>query len=266
MPIRLLALAWCLTLLGPVPLRGEDFAALAATAAADPTAVVPLVVAASARIRASAPEQGLALAQTIAPACARIYRSPERLPGMEAIGVRVVPAAEVGTRWGLSRRLHIDLAALDWLNAPQARALKAIDAAAAPMSLVVLRSRCLAALWHGPTLVMVLPVAVGTADHPTPLGRTTIATAVADPEWTDPVSHRVFAPHDPGNYLGGYWLGCAPGPDGAFRGIGIHGWTAQDASDWISRPSSHGCLRLKPEDLHVVSALLRPGSVVEIRP
>ena len=43
-----------------------------------------------------------------------------------------------------------------------------------------------------------------------------------DPQWKDPVSGQVFAPHDPGNLLGGYWMALDPEGLGE-DGIGFHG-------------------------------------------
>ncbi len=229
--------------------------------------MVPLIAAASRAIIASDARAGLALAQRLAPWSWRLYGGDERLPGMEALGVGVVRLPHGGTRWGLARRWRIGTEALEWLNDPgEGAELKVVDGRSRPFTLVVARASCSAVLWHGATMVAVLPVAVGAASHPTPLGETTIAVRVADPEWKDPVTGHLYPPHDPGNLLGGFWLGFAPGPQRSFRSIGIHGWTGSPPADWLAQPSSHGCIRMAPDGLKLAFGFLLPGARVIVRP
>jgi lipoprotein-anchoring transpeptidase ErfK/SrfK len=235
-------------------------------AQADPAQVVPLIQAASARIITLPVPAALALAERLAPYSARVYLSAEHLPGMEQLGVELIDRTAGSTHWGTARHYGIGMEAMAWLD-PDERAhqVKVIDAKSRPLTLAIARGACRLAIWHGATLVTVFPVAVGTPDHPTPLGSTSIALRVQDPEWRDPVSGHIYGPHDPGNFLGGYWMGFAPGDGEAFRGIGVHGWTAEEQGQWLSKRSSHGCLRMAQQDLKVVYGLAVPGVQVVVR-
>ncbi len=252
-----------------VPARhamAQDLEPLFTAASSDAAAVVPLIEAASAAIASLPTTPALALAERLSPFSQRLYLSDEQLPGMEALGVELVPRTQGSTHWGLARQYGIGMESLEWLDPnPGARRVKIIDAKTHPFCLAIARGACRVAIWHGASLVAVFRIAVGTPDHPPPLGETSIASRVRDPEWRDPQTGTVYGPHDPGNFLGGYWLGFAPGADGSFHGIGMHGWTAQDQGQWLERRSSHGCIRMAQEDLKRVYGLVRPGAQVIIR-
>jgi hypothetical protein len=239
-------------------------------AARDPAAVAPLVVAGSGAVIAAPNEQqAVALAERLTPFCRRVFLSPERLPGTEPVGVGLWKVQPKDTWSGIARRLRVGGELLERMN-PRSqlvvgREVKAIDAASAPISLVVLRDRFRLLAWRGRILVGCFPVSVGKPGHETPLGETTIAVRVRKPEWTDPDTHRVFAGDDPGNVLGGYWLGFDPLASKQYRGIGIHGYTAEAASQWLETRSSHGCVRLAQEDVCEIFDLALPGTKVVIR-
>ena len=110
------------------------------------------------------------------------------------------------------------------------------------------------------------PVAAGRADWPTPLGTFTIGVKEIDPIWDVPVSiQREMARHGkpvvrrvaPGhaNPLGDRWLGLA-GID-----VGIHG-TNQPTS--IFRLTTHGCIRLHPDDARDLFERVGVGTAVAI--
>ena len=118
---------------------------------------------------------------------------------------------------------------------------------------------------HG-TLVAAYPVAAGRADWPTPLGTFTIGVKEIDPAWDVPVSiQREMARHGRpvvsrvapghGNPLGDRWLGLA-GLD-----VGIHG-TNQPTS--IFRLTTHGCIRLHPDDARDFFERVAVGTPVAI--
>jgi lipoprotein-anchoring transpeptidase ErfK/SrfK len=113
---------------------------------------------------------------------------------------------------------------------------------------------------------MTFPVGLGAPGHPTPIGATSVVSCVRNPEWRDPDTGKVFKPDAPGNVLGGYWIGFAPGPGDAFRGIGIHGYTAEAPEGWLGKAGSHGCVRMQQRDISALFALVRPGTAMSIRP
>lgn len=118
---------------------------------------------------------------------------------------------------------------------------------------------------HG-TLVAAYPIAAGRPDWPTPLGLHTIAVKETDPTWEVPISiqrematqgkpivKRVDPGHD--NPLGDRWLGLA-GID-----VGIHG-TNQPTG--IYRLTTHGCIRLHPDDARDLFERVEAGTSVAI--
>jgi L,D-transpeptidase ErfK/SrfK len=93
-------------------------------------------------------------------------------------------------------------------------------------------------------------IAVGRPDWPTPIGQFSIVTTETKPTWDVPVTiqdemrrtgKRIVkrVPPGPDNPLGDYWIGLS------VDGIGIHGTTAPSS---IYSFSTHGCIRLHPED------------------
>jgi lipoprotein-anchoring transpeptidase ErfK/SrfK len=257
----------------PARAAGGGLDELFARADDDPAAVAPLIIAVSERIAAAPADEGAALAARAAPFCRRAFFSPERLPGMDALGLQLHRVAAGETPVAIARRYHTTADLLGRLNAgftPKAlrvgQRLKVFDLAAAPLELVVGRAQFRLLVWRGAVLIGSYPVGLGAAGHPTPLGDTTVAMCVRDPEWRDPDTGRIYKPGDPGNVLGGYWIGFAHGGAGTFRGIGIHGYTAERAAAWLGKPGSHGCVRMLQADVAAVFALVRPGVRVSIRP
>jgi L,D-transpeptidase ErfK/SrfK len=115
-------------------------------------------------------------------------------------------------------------------------------------------------------LVRAFPAAVGKPDWPTPLGRFSVLTREIDPVWDVPVSIQkemiregqpvlTTVPPGPDNPLGNRWLALSA------PGVGIHG-TNQPSS--IYRFTTHGCIRLHPDDMVELFDLVDVGSVVEI--
>lgn len=105
------------------------------------------------------------------------------------------------------------------------------------------------------------PVAVGRPSWPTPLGSFSIATKETNPTWDVPQSIRAEAlragrslplkvPPGPRNPLGTHWMGLSGG------GVGIHGTNAPTS---VYKTTTHGCIRLRPEDIVAVFAQTEVG-------
>jgi L,D-transpeptidase ErfK/SrfK len=101
-------------------------------------------------------------------------------------------------------------------------------------------------------LVRTFPVGVGTPDWPSPLGTFPVSELIEHPSWTVPPALRDkyetgAIPPGPNNPLGDYWVGLGG------SGYGIHdtniAWS-------VGRTSTHGCIRLYPEDIEVLFPLL----------
>lgn len=253
---------------------------LFARAAASPDGVVPLVLEASRSISAVDAEAGHALAGRLEPFARRAFFGPERLPGMERLGVVLheVAPGELPSR--IARRHGVGSGLLPLLNEgyderrlQAGQRLKVVDlSAAGSLRVIVDRSRHRVSVWRalpaeaGWALMAYVPVGLGAPETPTPTGSTTITSRVLDPEWTDPVSGVVYAPHDPGNLLGGYWIALDPAGLGGRKGIGFHGYTGDRPGAWLERDRSNGCVRMLQPDVDRLFHLALEGTRVEIVP
>lgn len=196
----------------------------------------------------------------------RFWAAP---PASDAAVGLVRHRVRTGETWtGLGRRYRVAGDFLRSLNPGvvlrSGAVVRVLDLATVPLRLEVRLHAFRLLAWRGAVLIGVFPIGIGTPDHPTPLGGTTVAVCARNPDWRDPVSRRVYRAGDARNVLGGYWISFALG-DGRFRGIGIHGYTAQDPARWLNRPGSRGCIRLRQADIARVFTLVRPGVRVVIR-
>lgn len=105
-------------------------------------------------------------------------------------------------------------------------------------------------------------VGIGTEDAPSPIGSFTIRSKDANPTWIVPDSilrtmdrpQRVVPP-GPDNPMGAYRLRLSHGV------YAIHGTN----DPWsIGRLTTHGCIRLYPEDLEVLYPSVEPGTPGEL--
>lgn len=121
----------------------------------------------------------------------------------------------------------------------------------------------------GGKTVHTFPVSVGDYDWRTPLGRTKIVAKQVDPPWYPPKSIRaehlesgeelptMIPGGDPDNPLGHFALKLG------IPGYLIHG-TDPRRSFGIGMRVSHGCIRLYPEDIETLYALVSVGTSVSI--
>jgi len=106
------------------------------------------------------------------------------------------------------------------------------------------------------------PISVGREGWDTPTGSTTIMDKVKDPDWHVPASIRAqdpslpdVVPAGPDNPLGQYAMHLG------WPGYLIHGTNAPAS---IGKPSSHGCMRLYPEDIEALFNLSSAGDTVTV--
>jgi lipoprotein-anchoring transpeptidase ErfK/SrfK len=270
--LRPATLLWCALLAyGAGAAAAEDLDAC--FAAADHRAgLVPLIEAVSATLPTLPAAEAVVLADRVAPYCRRLFGSPADAPGRERCGLiqHVVAAGETPAVIAKRYRLTVELLArLNQDFAPTrlaiGQSLTVLDLADEPLELVVSRSSYRLMAWRGTILVGAFRCGLGRTSSPTPLGSTSVSMCVRNPEWRDPDSGRIFKPGDPGNVLGGYWIGFDHGPEQRFKGIGIHGFTAESPELWLEKDGSHGCVRLVQADIATVFMLVRPGTRVSIR-
>jgi lipoprotein-anchoring transpeptidase ErfK/SrfK len=254
--------------------RAARMQQLFASAATDPAAIVPLILEGSAALTTLPTVEARALGDALEPYCARAFFGPEKLPEMGRLdlGIHVVEKGDNGTK--IAQHYGIGTGMLGLLNAGYderklhvGQELKVLNAGKG-ISITVARSQFRLSTWldlgaGAHALVQFVPVGVGAAESPTPLGRTTIVKRVLNPTWTDPDSHKTFAAGDPDNVLGGYWIALdSVGIDRS--GIGLHGYTGAPQGDWISKGASHGCVRMLQADIDHVYHVALEGTPVTI--
>lgn len=110
------------------------------------------------------------------------------------------------------------------------------------------------------------PIAVGRHDWPTPLGTFQVREREENPTWDVPVSiqeemrregARVLTkvPPGPANPLGRHWIGLT------IPGVGIHGTNVPTS---IYRSTTHGCIRMHPDDVAALFAQVKVGDTGRI--
>lgn len=244
---------------------------------ASPDGLAPLLLAGSRRIAELDGHAGHELAELLAPYAARAFASPETGAGFESLGLAVHRVAKGEVPGAIARRYRIGDGLLARLNRKFAptrlqvgQSLKVLDLSDESLRLVVDRRRHRLGAWRtapggGWLLVAYLPVGLGAPQTPTPSGTTKVLERVLDPQWRDPVSGVVYAPGAPGNVLGGYWMRLAE--DGIGKsGIGLHGYTAEDAELWLGRDASNGCVRMRQDDMDLVYHLALEGTPLSFVP
>jgi lipoprotein-anchoring transpeptidase ErfK/SrfK len=108
------------------------------------------------------------------------------------------------------------------------------------------------ALFEEGRLVKVYPIAVGKHSTPSPNGSFHIASRVVRPTWYQPGK---VVPAGPANPLGTRWMGLG------YKGYGIHG-TNRPRS--IGQAASHGCIRMRNQDVEDLFERVEVGDPVEL--
>jgi lipoprotein-anchoring transpeptidase ErfK/SrfK len=101
-------------------------------------------------------------------------------------------------------------------------------------------------------VLKVYGVAVGKKSTPSPVGSYHIANHVVKPTWYH--SGKVIGP-GPSNPVGTRWMGIG------YKGYGIHG-TNRPGS--IGHAASHGCIRMRNDDVEELFQLVRVGDEVDL--
>jgi L,D-transpeptidase ErfK/SrfK len=116
---------------------------------------------------------------------------------------------------------------------------------------VSIPDRKLALIENG-DVVTVFAVAVGKAATPSPVGTLTIINRVSHPTYYK--AGKVVGP-GVANPVGTRWIGLSQ------KGYGIHG---TDNPGSIGYAKSHGCIRLRNQDVERLFEKVRTGDVVEL--
>lgn len=112
-------------------------------------------------------------------------------------------------------------------------------------------------VYQGEKLLASYPVAIGRPEFPTPTGEFEIFEMIVNPAWQSPWTGEVEAPGADGS-LGLRWIGFTKMSNGV---IGFHG-TPNVAS--IGRAASHGCVRMRNEDIVKLYEHVKVGTLVRV--
>lgn len=265
-----------LSLPSAAPQASRELEDLFHAARADTAQVVVLLERGSRELGSLSGAEAHALALRLEPFARRAFFGPERLAGMERLGLALHTVAKGELPGSIAKKLRTDAGLFELLNEgydPRrvqiGARLKVLDLSDGSLGLVVDRERHHLALWRRaprtrePILMAYVPVGLGAPQTPTPLGRTRVSQRVRDPEWTEPVTRKVYPPKDPGNVLGGFWIALDESGIGR-SGIGLHGYTGAPPADWLGKPGSNGCVRMLQADIERVFYLALADTQVEI--
>ena len=121
-----------------------------------------------------------------------------------------------------------------------------------PLQIVVSIPERKLALIQGGEVVKLYDVAVGKPSTPTPEGKFVVINRIPHPTWYGP---QGAVPPGKNNPIGTRWMGLSK------DGYGIHGTNAPAS---IGKAASHGCIRMRQQDLEELFDLIPVGTTVEI--
>ena len=132
----------------------------------------------------------------------------------------------------------------------------AIDHSASPAPkrqiIISIADRQLAVIDHGQVL-KTYPIAVGARGTPSPDGDFVIINHAKDPTYRH--GDKEIAPGKD-NPLGTRWMGLS------LKGYGIHGTNVQSS---VGKAISHGCFRMRKQDVEELYTLVQVGDTVMVR-
>jgi lipoprotein-anchoring transpeptidase ErfK/SrfK len=103
------------------------------------------------------------------------------------------------------------------------------------------------------------PIAVGKAGWETPLGSYNVISMQRNPAWEHPWNGKIIPP-GPENPLGKRWIGFWT--DGK-NFIGFHGTPDEHL---VGQAVSHGCIRMRNQDILALYAMVQIGTPVKVEP
>jgi lipoprotein-anchoring transpeptidase ErfK/SrfK len=133
-----------------------------------------------------------------------------------------------------------------------AKALYCADTSTSARRIVISIPKKQLTLFEGDLVVETYDVAVGKPSTPSPVGSWKIVNRIDHPTWC---AHGKPVKPGPRNPLGTRWIGLSK------SGYGIHGTNEPDS---IGKAASHGCIRMRNEDVEELFALVEPGMRVEL--
>jgi lipoprotein-anchoring transpeptidase ErfK/SrfK len=139
---------------------------------------------------------------------------------------------------------------------PTQASTAAIDHSASPVPkrqiIISIADRQLAVIDHGQVL-KTYPIAVGARGTPSPDGDFVIINHAKDPIYR---GGDAEIPPGKDNPLGSRWMGLS------LKGYGIHGTNVQSS---VGKAVSHGCFRMRKQDVEELYTLVQVGDTVMVR-
>lgn len=115
-------------------------------------------------------------------------------------------------------------------------------------------------LYEGEQVLASYPVAIGKSGWETPQGSFQVSHKVVNPIWQNPFNGNVVQP-GPSNPLGDRLIVFAPMGNKGF--VGFHGTTNESL---IGQAVSHGCVRMKNNDIRALFEKVEVGMAVIVQP
>lgn len=156
--------------------------------------------------------------------------------------------SKAGRLTGLSR----------WLPLGRAQRAEAISPENDVKLTLSLESRRLEVQVPGETPVL-YEVAVGQDDWQTPVGEFAVMSKLENPAWQHPITKERIEP-GADNPLGSHWIGFWS--DGQAQ-IGFHGTNQEEL---IGEAVSHGCVRMRNQDVQALYEQVEVGTRVKVEP
>ena len=144
-------------------------------------------------------------------------------------------------------------------SAPTPTKSSSLSPARSQTRLVVDLSDRTVSLYRQQKLQASYPVAVGQAGWETPTGTFEITQMQTDPAWKHPITDQLIT-SGPDNPLGVRWIGFWS--DGHNQ-IGFHGTNQEEL---IGQAVSHGCLRMRNQDIVALYGQVATGTLVIVQP
>jgi lipoprotein-anchoring transpeptidase ErfK/SrfK len=133
------------------------------------------------------------------------------------------------------------------------------DPIAAQTKLLIRLSERQVYLYHNEQVAAQYPIAVGREGWETPTGKHQVISMQKDPTWRHPFTGEIV-PAGIDNPLGSRWIGFWT--DGVHQ-IGFHGTNQEDL---IGQAASHGCVRMRDQDVQALFSQVAVGTSVEVQP
>ena len=127
------------------------------------------------------------------------------------------------------------------------------------MHLVIKLSDRRVYVYHNRTLKVSYPVAIGKEGWETPTGNYKVMDMEPSPVWEHPWTGEVIL-EGPKNPLGARWIGFWT--DGV-NSIGFHGTPAEEL---VGQAVSHGCVRMRNQDVIALYEQVKMGTPVTVQP